>query len=175
VRQGYNNRSVVGADNTSYAPIHIQRKEARDMPERKSTKYLSPAARQRNYELIKVRRARLRAEWIAANGPCVRCGSSLDLEVDHIDPSQKETGDFWAISAVWRAAELAKCQVLCKRCHLAKTISERPNGGRSHGQNGYRRGCRCAACCTAKTTADMNYTAEIRRPRALARLLSTAD
>lgn len=78
----------------------------------------------RNYqrEWMKKRRQ----EWIDANGPCVKCGSSVDLEVDHIDRSQKTMN----ASAVWsrreeiRLAELEKCQVLCAKCHQEKTTEE---------------------------------------------------
>lgn len=69
------------------------------------------------------RSAARRAAWVDANGPCVQCGSTENLEVDHIDPAEKEAavGALWARSAEVRAAELAKCQVLCRSCHREKT------------------------------------------------------
>ena len=39
------------------------------------------------YTAARVRRPR--EAWIAANGPCARCGSQRDLQVDHIDPKKK--------------------------------------------------------------------------------------
>lgn len=68
-----------------------------------------------------------RTDWILANGPCQICGSWDNLEVDHIDASQKELNP----SAIWsrrqeiREAELAKCQVLCNPCHIAKSIANK--------------------------------------------------
>lgn len=39
-----------------------------------------------------------RSDWIASNGPCVWCGSSDRLELDHIDPSQKLSHAIWSWS-----------------------------------------------------------------------------
>jgi hypothetical protein len=73
--------------------------------------------------------------WIAANGPCAQCNSDKDLEVDHVDSSQKEITPalLWSLAPdnPKRIAELAKCQVLCKECHAAKT--RRENSARSTG------------------------------------------
>ncbi len=65
---------------------------------------------------------------------CVVCASTINLEIDHIDPLSKhpaliKTGyngaqSVWSWSQTRRDAELAKCQVLCKEHHKAKTISE---------------------------------------------------
>lgn len=65
--------------------------------------------------------AKRRKDWFDANGPCVLCGSSDDLELDHIDESTKVTHNIWSWSEKRRADELVKCQVLCKICHLEKT------------------------------------------------------
>ena len=76
-----------------------------------------------------------RAEWLATNGPCTRCGSWDDLQVDHIDPTTKDpmltkSGNpngrrsLWRWSAERRAIELAKCQVLCADCHKVKSRAE---------------------------------------------------
>lgn len=67
--------------------------------------------------------ARRRAEWISANGPCIECGSWDELEVDHINPTEKMINPrgVWSLSKEKREAELAKCQVLCRNCHREKT------------------------------------------------------
>lgn len=69
---------------------------------------------------------RLRAEWIAANGPCQRCGGIEDLLVDHIDPRSKamQTSAIWMAGEATRLTELAKCQVLCQCCHGRKTFED---------------------------------------------------
>ena len=94
---------------------------------------------------------RRRAAWFAGK-TCVRCGSTERLEIDHIDPALKVDHRLWSWSAVRREAELAKCQVLCRPCHLAKSIE----GGEmpsmiSTFQHGtvtmyVRHKCRCPAC-----------------------------
>lgn len=110
----------------------------------------TPPARKtymRNYQRAWI--AERRNSWIKENGPCRGCGSDENPEVDHINPQTKEI----PIRSVWsrrkeiRDKELAKCQVLCKPCHNAKTILQftRPI---SHGKrNSYQKyGCRCTGC-----------------------------
>jgi 5-methylcytosine-specific restriction endonuclease McrA len=91
-----------------------------------------------------------RTAWIEANGPCVRCGSKENLQVDHKDPTKKVDHKVWSWSKVRREAELAKCQVLCIECHKKKSAIEaaRPT---PHGTDaGYTRNkCRCADCRAA--------------------------
>jgi len=65
--------------------------------------------------------ARRRAEWFTANGPCVDCGSQEELQLDHVDPSQKISHCVWSWSLARREVELAKCLVRCTPCHMAKT------------------------------------------------------
>lgn len=97
--------------------------------------------------------------WLAARRAeffsdkcCVGCGSTDQLELDHLDPSKKITHRVWSWSAVRRDAEIAKCQVLCFHCHKAKSISQMTmtQGVKpySHGtRNMYNtHGCRCGLC-----------------------------
>lgn len=87
-----------------------------------------------------------RDDWFAANGPCTKCGSQADLQLDHIDPKQKIHHTVWSWAEERRKVELAKCQVLCKPCHKEKSNNElrRPI---THGtRGGYDRGCRCDQC-----------------------------
>jgi 5-methylcytosine-specific restriction endonuclease McrA len=68
---------------------------------------------------------RRRQDWIDENGPCSLCNSWDELEVDHINAAEKEIN----VSVVWsmaltnprRIAELKKCWVLCRECHIKKT------------------------------------------------------
>jgi 5-methylcytosine-specific restriction endonuclease McrA len=82
-------------------------------------------------------------------GKCVRCGSTERLEVDHIDPAAKVSHRIWGWSAEKRAAELAKCQVLCRPCHHKKTGAEKRRPITHGTASGYRRGCRCLPCGAA--------------------------
>jgi hypothetical protein len=108
-----------------------------------------------------------RAAWIEAQGgKCATCGSSSDLEIDHIDPSEKS----FEISRVWtrrtdtRETELAKCQVLCAKCHQEKTTAQVAveHGGGIRGKHG----CRCDKCRLATNKYLRNLKRE-RRARGL--------
>jgi 5-methylcytosine-specific restriction endonuclease McrA len=81
-----------------------------------------------------------RSKWVADNGPCRVCGSSDNLEVDHIDPSLKTMSprSIWSLSDKnkRKTAELDNCQVLCKVCHLKKTLEERAAKRRNHDLHG---------------------------------------
>jgi len=104
-----------------------------------------------------------REAWINENGPCKKCGSSENLEVDHIKRELKtmHTASIWGRREEARKKELANCQVLCKSCHLEKTLSEMPRA--SHGSvtmyEDYR--CRCDDCRAAKRKSQM----KIRNPK----------
>lgn len=108
-----------------------------------------------------------KAAWLAEHGPCVQCGSVERLEVDHIDPTLKVRARdhaIWSYSAEHRAAELAKCQVLCHACHLEKTSARR----RALVQHGTTTmysvvGCRCDPCRTAKAAYQTAWRAARRR------------
>lgn len=89
-----------------------------------------------------------RKHWIDENGPCQHCGSNESLEVDHIFPSLKtmEASSIWSRTQEVRDKELSNCQVLCKSCHLKKTLSERkkPDHGTAHMYSKHK--CRCEPC-----------------------------
>ena len=90
-----------------------------------------------------------RAEWLAAHGPCVRCGSSVDLEVHHLDPTKKLSHRVWSWAALRREAELAGCVVLCGVCHEAET-NEGKGRRAPHGTLArYQSGCHCSPCRAA--------------------------
>jgi len=64
-----------------------------------------------------------RKEWLKKNGPCVKCGSDNDLQVDHVDPRKKFTHRIWSYRIEIREEELRKCQVLCHPCHQEKSAN----------------------------------------------------
>jgi len=74
------------------------------------------------------KRYHARRAWALAylGGKCVCCEMVDDLEVDHIDPSTKSCGPFNDASLAWDrfVAELDKCQLLCRACHLEKSRAE---------------------------------------------------
>lgn len=89
-----------------------------------------------------------RIAWIETNGPCKMCGSKNDLEIDHIDRSEKarDIATIWSLRKERREQELAKCQVLCASCHDSKTMAERGPSIVPHGNTRYGYGCRCMTC-----------------------------
>ena len=96
-------------------------------------------------------------------GRCARCGSARLLQIDHIRPPSKAAN----VSALWTHSmerfmdELVKCQLLCKRCHAEKTLTEL-HGPRQHGTyRMYRHGgCRCDPCRSAACEYQRNWKAK---------------
>lgn len=87
-----------------------------------------------------------RENWIEKNGPCKKCGSNEDLEVDHINKENKFDYRVWSWSLERRQEELKKCQVLCGKCHLEKTLSERKKTEHGKGWMYVGHKCRCDLC-----------------------------
>lgn len=119
----------------------------------------SDPERQRQYQREWL--ARRRSEWFEGKF-CVECGSTEELELDHIDPTKKVTHVIWGWSRKRRDAELAKCQVLCHSCHVKKTHRQleitHGYGVAGHGKKRmYSNGCRCDACTAANTAAARRY------------------
>lgn len=99
-----------------------------------------------------------RAEAIVyLGGKCVRCESTEELHMDHIDPAQKTydmgKGLNISLKAYWD--EVEKCQLLCARCHRLK---HQP----PHGTISRYRDCRCDACKKAKRDWQREYMREYR-------------
>ena len=114
------------------------------------------------YDKIKQRVQARRLKWIADNGPCVKCGTWNNLEVDHIDPSTKEykINKLWQRSQEIRDYELAKCQALCNTCHIQKsTLEQKSANPVNHGSyKSYRKyKCRCEICVAAMRKREQVY------------------
>ena len=88
-------------------------------------------------------------------GKCARCGTTENLEFDHIDRKDKEAtiGDamLWAKTRLIK--ELDKCQLLCKSCHNEKTLKDlnKSSAKNSHGTISSYRYCKCQLCRAAKS------------------------
>lgn len=81
-------------------------------------------AYQREYQ--KKRWAKRKQELIDfLGGKCVKCGSTEELQFDHIDPSTKSftIASCPTASEERMMAEIKKCQLLCRKCHEEKTFS----------------------------------------------------
>jgi hypothetical protein len=109
--------------------------------------------------------------WVIENGPCQLCASWENLEVDHRDPDDKFSHRIWSYSEEKRLAELAKCRVLCRECHVKRHAEEKIVHGT---RNRYEMGCRCGECRIgylkarreqrerAKTTANAGSRTRVR-------------
>jgi len=94
--------------------------------------------------------------WLG--GKCVRCGTTENLEIDHIDwrLKEKNMGRLWpAKRRAEMMLELAKCQLLCYEHHKEKTaqdLRERQLGSFTHGTvYGWMKAkCVCEVCYSAK-------------------------
>ena len=120
--------------------------------------------KQREYQRLWMQRRRL--DWIESQGgACRNCGSTEDLEVDHIDRATKVTHRVWSWSESKRMEELKKCQVLCSVCHKGKSI-EAMAKPLVHGTfNGYtEKKCRCDECRTY-TVARVSEARRIRKQK----------
>jgi 5-methylcytosine-specific restriction endonuclease McrA len=91
--------------------------------------------KQREYQLKWI--TKRRSDWIKSQGgECAECGSSDQLEVDHIDPKTKKwnPAQIWSRNQSSRDKELEKCQVLCYECHNTKSSAHKSiiHRGTSH-------------------------------------------
>lgn len=105
---------------------------------------------------MKERYARRREEAVAAlGGKCVSCGTTENLEFDHIDPAGKDfaMARASAFSEKRWQAELAKCQLLCGDCHKAKHATQHPCGT----VHRYWAGCKCGPCKGANSKYNADY------------------
>ena len=103
--------------------------------------------------------ANKRKKYLAMfGGRCAVCRSTLELEFDHCDPNEKISHRIWGWSHERIMGELAKCQLLCKVCHLEKTGLDYA-AERQHGTNTMytRWKCRCQPCRDAHADANAKY------------------
>src|ERR1700757_1606373 len=108
-------------------------------------------------EYMRNKRRELRRRAIEyLGGKCTRCGTTDDLEIDHVDRRTKKF-TFGGRVLSWEklVVELKKCQLLCATHHLEKTVSEIevPHGG---GLAGKRR-CKCDLCRQKKNKYLKHY------------------
>ena len=84
--------------------------------------------RERQRERIKERKKKHRQECLdRLGGKCITCGTTSNLEFDHINPNLKQfkISCHLSLSLNKLFEEVDKCQLLCKQCHIKKT---RANG-----------------------------------------------
>jgi hypothetical protein len=101
-----------------------------------------------------------RAKALAFLGGACKCGSTSDLQFDHVDRTKKSftIGKLWSLSEKVFWAEIAKCQLLCSKCHEEKTLIDlnQVSAKTRHGTLSTYRYCHCSLC--RKANAD--YSAQ---------------
>ena len=108
----------------------------------------------RTYMLERYHRRRAEA-IIQLGGCCKKCGDKEDLDIDHIDPKTKS----FTLSQCGSASEerwqneLKKCQLLCKNCHIKKTLKDKGqlSARENHGTLSSYKYCRCDLCRAANS------------------------
>ena|SRR6185503_16127764 len=115
-------------------------------------------AKQRAFQLnaMKARRA----EYFEGKS-CLDCGSTVSLELDHRDPTQKESHRIWSWSRVRIEAEISKCDIRCSKCHRGRHAIERQR----HGRERWAKGCRCVVCVSAIKAASARWRQNARNRR----------
>lgn len=101
-------------------------------------------------------------------GKCVLCRSEENLEFDHKDPDSVEFRIGSNPTLAWARVleELKKCQLLCRSCHIAKSIQEGslPESAK-HGSLAmyHHHHCRCEECVLFRR----QYVRDYRRRKKL--------
>jgi hypothetical protein len=109
---------------------------------------------------------RRRSEWIAKlGGVCVVCGTTGSLEFDHIVAS----GKLWNAGKIFGSAsdallvsEISKCQLLCNKHYIEKSLAagDIKNVNHGGGLTG-KRNCRCELCGPLKNS----YNNELKKKK----------
>jgi len=113
-------------------------------------------------EYFRKRRKERRKKFLQLlGGKCENCGTTKNLQFDHLDPKTKSR----SIGKIWHADEneiedeVLKCQLLCEPCHRAKTLEKAEYGKESdHGTiwRYKKHKCRCDEC--RKAMSDYYYS-----------------
>jgi 5-methylcytosine-specific restriction endonuclease McrA len=96
-------------------------------------------------------------------GKCARCGTTDDLEFDHIDPESKRFAVGESLSRRWDelVEEALKCQLLCKaKCHREKGAEDRPELVHGRYYTYWYHRCRCPACRRANADKSARLRAQ---------------
>jgi hypothetical protein len=124
--------------------------------------------------MARIYRTRMDTAIQQLGGKCVQCGSVIDLEFDHIDPSTKvaEISSLIMHKPSTLQLELAKCQILCSEHHMEKTATE---SGRllargCHGTVSSARYCGPPRCDLCRAACRATHSYRNRRSRRVASL-----
>lgn len=130
--------------------------------------------KQRSYQLEKYHRRMSEARKLLG-GRCVVCGTTEDLEFDHIDPMSKLFTIAHGYARTNFFEEVRKCQLLCSAHHIKKTGKQGDNPTTVSGNEGIhgtgytytQKGCRCVLCRTWRSEhrkGSIAYSEVITKP-----------
>lgn len=126
-----------------------------------------PGNKNRKYCIERYRNQRAYFQKVLGSR-CGVCKSTKNLEFDHINPATKS----FSVSKLWARKdfpkvlkELKKCQLLCRKCHKKKTLTDpflirkqqkkwAPHGTTSRYAH---HGCRCTKCRKAQSIWKKDY------------------
>lgn len=116
---------------------------------------LSDKERERSRKYNLDRYYRLKKEAFSMLGDrCARCGKKRNLEIDHKIRSNKSFNVTMMLNVSRKLflLEVKKCQLLCKKCHLTKTMKElgKEIAKGTHGTLSSYRYCHCEKCKKAQ-------------------------
>lgn len=107
--------------------------------------------------------------WIASrraeffkDKECKNCQSKINLVLHHRNPEEKESHKIWSWSKERREQEIAKCDILCEKCHKKYHAELRRKLIHGTFTMYSEHGCRCDNCRNANTIKSRNYRAKIR-------------
>ena len=117
-------------------------------------------------EYMLARYHRRRAEWIEKlGGRCDVCGTTENLEFDHLIASDKKfdvAKILNSASEVKLESEMIKCHLLCRKHHLEKSIASGDTNSVEHGGGlTGKKNCRCELCAPLKNA----YNKEFKRKK----------
>ncbi len=122
-------------------------------------------------------------EWYAAqrsaffqDKACAWCGSTYRMELHHLDKSTKEGHCIWSWSKERREAEIAKCIVLCLKCHRGYHAQEKRKPLVHGTYNAYAaHRCRCDICRKGNTERAQKHNLRRQARRSTARVTARAQ
>lgn len=121
------------------------------------------AARNREYqrERYRIKKTEAVAEL---GGRCVKCSSTEDLQFDHIDPTSKVKNVTVMFNTVKWKDEIKKCQLLCRKCHIDKSIIDKGHKKAvgTHGTLSSYKYCKCDLCRDAKSEYSREYYKRVK-------------
>jgi hypothetical protein len=81
---------------------------------------------------------------------CTQCPEVNNLQLDHLDRADKSftIGKLWNTKLEVFNQEVAKCQLLCAKCHELKTLKDlgQVSAKTTHGTLSSYRYCKCELC-----------------------------